>query len=165
MQYSETASIDPAAGGRGRITVKTPAEQDLMRVAGRLTAEVLDLIASRVQPGVTTAELDRICHEHIVDVQHAVPAPLGYRGFPKSICTSVNHVVCHGIPGDKRLKSGDIVNVDVTVIHEGFHGDSSRMFVVGKGTPASERLIAVTYHAMWLGIRTVRPGLRLGEIG
>jgi len=165
MQYSETASIDPSAGGRGRITVKTPAEQDLMRVAGRLTAEVLDLIASRVQPGVTTAELDRICHEHIVDVQHAVPAPLGYRGFPKSICTSVNHVVCHGIPGDKRLKSGDIINVDVTVIHEGFHGDSSRMFVVGKGTPASERLIAVTYHAMWLGIRTVRPGLRLGEIG
>ena len=165
MQHFQPAATDPIPDARGRITVKSPAEQDLMRVAGRLTAEVLDMIGAHVQPGVTTAEIDRICHEHIVNTQHAIPAPLGYRGFPKSVCTSVNHVVCHGIPGDKRLKSGDIVNVDVTVIHAGFHGDSSRMFVVGKGLPAAERLIDVTYRAMWLGIRTVRPGLKLGEIG
>ena len=116
-------------------------------------------------PGVSTDELDRICHDYIVNVQQAVPAPLGYRGYPKSICTSVNHVVCHGIPGDRRLKQGDIVNVDVTVIKDGFHGDSSRMFCVGKVPPHVQRLVDVTYEAMWRGIRAVRPGARLGDIG
>ena len=114
------------------VTIKTADEQDKMRVAGRLAADVLDMIADYVKPGVTTGELDRICHDYITDVQGAIPAPLNYRGFPKSICTSVNHVVCHGIPGDRRLKAGDAVNIDVTVIKDGFHGDTSRMFFVGK---------------------------------
>jgi methionine aminopeptidase type I len=109
------------------ISIKTPEEQARMRVAGRLTADVLDMIGEHIVPGVTTNELDAICHAYIVDVQQAIPAPLNYRGYPKSICTSVNHVVCHGIPGDKRLRSGDVVNVDITVIKDGFHGDSSRM--------------------------------------
>jgi methionyl aminopeptidase len=144
---------------------KTPAEQDAMRLAGRLTADVLDMIGPYIQPGVTTDELDRICHDYIVDVQHAIPAPLNYRGFPKSICTSVNHVVCHGIPGDRKLRAGDIINVDVTVIKDGFHGDSSRMFFVGKPTVQGERVVRVSREAMWLGIRQVRPGNRLGDIG
>ncbi|MCK6370240.1 MAG: M24 family metallopeptidase, partial [Gammaproteobacteria bacterium] len=114
------------------ISIKTPEEQHRMRVAGRLTADVLDMIGEYVRPGITTNELDRICHDYIVEVQHAIPAPLNYRGFPKSICTSVNHVVCHGIPGERRLKAGDIVNIDITVIKDGYHGDSSRMFAVGK---------------------------------
>jgi methionyl aminopeptidase len=147
------------------ITIKTPAEQDAMRVAGRLTAAVLDMIGPYIQPGVTTDELDRICHDYIVDVQHAIPAPLNYRGFPKSICTSVNHVVCHGIPGDKKLRPGDIVNVDITVIKDGFHGDSSRMFQVGKGTIQGERVVRVCREALWLGIEQARPGKRLGDIG
>ncbi len=147
------------------ITIKTPAEQDAMRVAGRLTADVLDMIGSYIQPGVSTDELDRICHDYIVDVQHAIPAPLNYRGFPKSICTSVNHVVCHGIPGDRKLKAGDIVNVDVTVIKDGFHGDSSRMFVVGKGTVQGERVVRVCREALWRGIAQAAPGRRLGDIG
>ena len=113
------------------VTIKTPAEQDKMRLAGQAASEVLDMIEVHVVPGVTTGELNRLCHEYIVDEQQAVPAPLNYRGFPKSICTSVNHVVCHGIPGEKKLKNGDIVNIDVTVIKDGFHGDTSRMFMVG----------------------------------
>ena len=165
MQQFQPAASESEANRRGSITVKTAAEQDLMRAAGRLTAQVLDMIGPHVVPGVTTDTLDRICHDYIVSVQRAVPAPLGYRGYPKSICTSVNHVVCHGIPGDKRLRSGDIVNVDVTVIHEGFHGDSSRMYAVGKASPAALRLIDVTYQAMWLGIRAVQPGVPLGRIG
>lgn len=158
----------PAQAGRDNamhITIKTPAEQDQMRAAGRLAADLLDMIGEHVQPGVTTDELNRICHDYQVDVQKAVPAPLGYRGFPKSICTSVNHVVCHGIPGDKKLKSGDIVNIDVTPKLDGWHGDSSRMYVVGKVVPAVQRLIDTTYEAMWIGIRQVRPGARLGDIG
>lgn len=147
------------------VTIKTPAEQDAMREAGRLTAAVLDMIGPHVQAGVSTNELDRICHDFIVNVQGAIPAPLNYRGFPKSICTSVNHVVCHGIPGDRKLKAGDIVNVDVTVIKDGFHGDSSRMFVVGKGTVQGERVVRTAYEALWLGIAQVRPGNRLGDIG
>jgi len=148
-----------------RVSLKTPEEQDLMRQAGRLTADVLDMIAPHVQAGITTAELDRICHDYIVQHQDAIPAPLDYKGFPKSICTSINHVVCHGIPGDKRLKPGDIVNVDVTVIKDGFHGDSSRMFLVGKASVQAERLCRVAFDAMWEGIRRVRPGARLGDIG
>jgi methionyl aminopeptidase len=147
------------------VTIKSPGEQALMREAGRLTADVLDMIAPYVVPGVSTDELDRRCHDYIVNVQRAVPAPLNYKGFPKSICTSVNHVVCHGIPGDKRLKAGDIVNVDVTVIHDGFHGDSSRMFMVGKCPVQAERLSRVAHEAMWEGIRQVKPGARLGDIG
>jgi methionyl aminopeptidase len=147
------------------ISIKTPAEQDAMRLAGRLTADVLDMIGPYVQPGVSTDELDRICHDFIVNVQHAIPAPLNYRGFPKSICTSVNHVVCHGIPGDRVLKAGDIVNVDITVIKDGFHGDSSRMFFVGKPTVQGERVVRASHDALWKGIAQARPGNRLGDIG
>jgi methionyl aminopeptidase len=149
-----------------QVTIKTPAEQDQMRVAGRLAADVLDMIAPYVVPGVTTDELNSRCHEYIVNVQKAIPAPLNYRGFPKSICTSVNHVVCHGIPStEKRLKQGDIVNVDITVIKDGWHGDTSRMYAVGKIAPAAQRLIDITHEAMWIGIRQVRAGARLGDIG
>ena len=147
------------------ITIKTPEEQDKMRVAGRLAADVLDMIGEHVVPGVSTDELNRICHEHIVNELDAVPAPLNYRGFPKSICTSVNHVVCHGIPGGKRLKSGDIVNIDITVIKDGFHGDTSRMFMVGEPTIIGERLSRVCLEAMWRGIRAVRAGAQIGDIG
>ena len=165
MYQSEPVPTTFRSDSAGNVTVKTPAEQEAMRLAGRLTAEVLDMVGQYVVPGVSTDEIDRICHEYIVNVQQAIPAPLGYRGYPKSVCTSVNHVVCHGIPGDRRLKQGDIVNIDVTVIKDGFHGDSSRMFAVGKVPPHVQRLMDVTYEAMWLGIRSVRPGARLGDIG
>ncbi len=165
MQHPEKATTHGQPDSASRVSVKTAAEQDAMRLAGRLTAEVLDMIGPHVVAGVATDELDRICHDYIVNVQKAVPAPLDYRGFPKSICTSVNHVVCHGIPGDRRLKQGDIVNIDVTVIKDGFHGDSSRMFCVGRVPPHVQRLVDVTYEAMWLGIGTVRAGSQLGDIG
>ena len=147
------------------VTIKTAAEQDQMRVAGRLAADVLDMIGPYVVPGVTTDELDRVCHRYIVEEQDAIPAPLNYRGFPKSICTSVNHVVCHGIPGDRVLKPGDALNIDITVIKDGFHGDSSRMFFVGKPSVLAERLARVCYEGMWLGIEQIRAGARLGDIG
>jgi len=147
------------------VTIKTAEEQDKMRVAGRLASEVLDMIGEHVVAGISTAELDRICHQFITTVQLAVPAPLNYRGFPKSICTSVNHVVCHGIPGERTLKSGDVLNIDVTVIKDGFHGDTSRMFFVGKPPIQAERLSSVAYDGMWLGIRQIAPGKRLGDIG
>jgi methionyl aminopeptidase len=147
------------------VTVKSPEEQQKMREAGRLAAEVLDLIGEHVVPGVTTEELDRICHDHIVQVQKAIPANVNYRGFPKTICASVNHVVCHGIPNEKRLKSGDIVNIDVTVIRDGYHGDTSRMYFVGKPAAHARRLVEITFEAMWRGIEQVRPGARLGDIG
>jgi methionyl aminopeptidase len=147
------------------VIIKTPEEIDKMRIAGRLAGEVLEMIGEHVVPGVTTDELDRICHEHIVNQQKAIPAPLNYRGFPKSICTSVNHQVCHGIPGNKTLKNGDIVNIDVTVIKDGFHGDTSKMFFVGEPTVLGKRLVEVTHQAMWRGIDMVRPGIRLGDIG
>jgi len=147
------------------VTIKSPEEQEKMRVAGRLAAEVLDMIGAYVVPGVTTEELDRICHEYIVSVQRTTPANLNYRGFPKTICTSVNHVVCHGIPNDKRLKAGDIVNIDVTVIKDGFHGDTSRMYFVGKPSVQAQRLTEACHEAMWRGIRSVRPGARLGDVG
>ena len=147
------------------VTIKSLEEQDKMRTAGRLAADVLDMIGSHIKPGVTTDELDRICHEFIVEKQEAVPAPLNYRGFPKSICTSVNHVVCHGIPGDKKLKTADIVNVDITVIKDGFHGDTSRMFTVGDPPVLANRLIEVCRDSMWAGIREIRPGTTLGDIG
>ena len=147
------------------VNIKTPEEQDKMRIAGRLAADVLDMIGDYVKPGVTTGELDRICHQYITDTQQAIPAPLNYRGFPKSICTSVNHVVCHGIPGEKKLKSGDAVNIDITVIKDGFHGDTSRMFHVGKANIQAKRLAEITKESMWLGIQELAPGKHLGDIG
>ena len=147
------------------VTIKTPEEQEKMRVAGRLAAEVLDIIGEYVKPGVTTEELDRICHDYITETQGAIPAPLNYRGFPKSICTSVNHVVCHGIPGEKKLKAGDAVNIDVTVIKDGYHGDTSRMFFVGKPGIQAERLANVAFESMWLGIEELAPGKHLGDVG
>ncbi|CAN5339307.1 type I methionyl aminopeptidase [soil metagenome] len=136
-----------------------------MRVAGRLAAEVLDMIGPHVTAGTTTDELDAICHDYIVNRQQAVPAPLNYKGFPKSICTSVNHVVCHGIPGERKLKTGDVVNIDVTVIKDQFHGDTSRMFFVGKPSVIGERVSQVARDGMRAGIEQVRPGARLGDIG
>ena len=147
------------------VTIKSPEEQDKMRVSGRLAADVLDMITDYVKPGVTTEELDRICHDYITGVQAATPAPLNYRGFPKSICTSVNHVVCHGIPGERKLRTGDAVNIDVTVIKEGFHGDTSRMFFVGKPGIQAKRLADVAYEGMWLGIEELAPGKHLGDVG
>ena len=147
------------------VTIKTPEEIEKMRLAGRLAADVLEMIGPYVQPGVTTNELDRICHDYIVNVQQAIPAPLNYRGFPKSICTSVNHVICHGIPAEKTLKNGDIVNIDVTVIKDGYHGDTSKMFFVGKPSVAGKRVSDVAHRSLWIGIDMVRPGVRLGDIG
>ncbi len=147
------------------ITIKTPDEIKKMRVAGRLAAEVLEMIGSHVRPGITTDELNQICHDHIVNVQKAIPAPLNYHGFPKSICTSVNHQVCHGIPGARKLKDGDIINIDVTVLKDEYHGDTSKMFVVGKGSILAERLIKNTLECLYLGIQQVKPGARLGDIG
>ena len=153
------------------ITLKTPTDIEKMRVAGRLAGEVLDFITEHVRPGVTTNELDRLCHRYMVDVQGTIPAPLnyappGYKPYPKSICTSVNHQVCHGIPSEKTLKKGDIVNLDITVIKDGYHGDTSRMFVVGgEASILAKRLCTVTHECLWLGIGQVRPGARLGDIG
>lgn len=152
------------------ISIKTPDDVAGMRVAGRLAAEVLDMLTPHVKPGVTTEALDKLAHDHIVHVQGATPAPLnyappGYTPYPKSICTSINHQVCHGIPNDRPLKNGDIVNIDVTVIKDGWHGDTSRMFIVGEGSIAARRLCQITYEAMWKGIAKVKPGATLGDIG
>ena len=141
-----------------------------MRVAGRLASEVLDFITPHVKTGVTTGELDALCHDYMVNVQKTIPAPLnyappGYTPYPRSICTSVNHQICHGVPGDKKLKNGDIVNLDITVIKDGFHGDTSRMFYVGEPSIQAKRLCQVTYECMWLGIEQVKPGNHLGDIG
>ena len=159
------AALPRFRGPSGKIMRKSPEDIEKMRAAGRLAAEVLDLASTHMRPGITTAELDALCHDHIVNIQHAIPAPLDYHGFPKSICTSVNHQVCHGIPGEKRLKNGDIVNVDITVIKDGFHGDTSRMLFVGEPSIAARRLCRVAREAMWVGIEMVRPGIRLGDIG
>ncbi|MES1944166.1 methionine aminopeptidase [Salinisphaera sp. PC39] len=147
------------------VTIKSVEEQDKMRRAGRAAASVLDMIGPHVAPGVTTGELDEICHDYIVNELGAIPAPLNYHGFPKSICTSVNHVVCHGIPGDKKLKKGDLLNIDITVILDGYHGDTSRMFAVGKPGVRAQRVSEVAREALHLGIEHVRPGARLGDIG
>lgn len=149
------------------IRIKTADEIAKMRVAGKLAADVLTMIGECVKPGVTTAELDKICHDYIVNVQQAIPAPLGYGEppFPKSICTSVNHVICHGIPSDKKLKEGDVINIDVTVIKDGYHGDTSKMFLVGKPNIAGARLSKVTQECLYLGILQVRPGAPFGNIG
>ena len=147
------------------VTIKSPEEQEKMRTAGRLAADVLDMIGDFVQPGITTNSLDQICHKYITETQNAIPAPLNYRGFPKSICTSLNHVVCHGIPGERVLKSGDILNIDITVIKEGFHGDTSRMFFVGKSNIQAERLVQITLESMLIGIEELAPGKYLGDVG
>lgn len=147
-----------------KITLYRPEDFEGMRRAGRLAAETLDMITEHVRPGVTTDELDRLCHDFIV-AHGALPAPLGYRGFPKSICTSVNHVVCHGIPSSRRLEEGDILNIDVTVVLDGWHGDSSRMYVAGKPSVKAQRLMDVTYEAMMRGIAVIRPGATLGDLG
>jgi len=147
------------------IDIKTPDDIQKMRTVGALAAAQLEMIESYIKPGITTGELDRICHEYTVNTQDAIPAPLNYRGFPKSICTSVNHVVCHGIPGDRKLKRGDAINIDITVIKDGFHGDTSRMFFVGDPGIQAKRLAQVAYESMWLGIKQVGPGKRLGDIG
>jgi methionyl aminopeptidase len=152
------------------VHLKTPEEIAGMRVACRLASEVLDYITPFVKPGVTTEELDRLCHDYIVNVQHSIPAPLNYcppgmTPYPKSICTSINHQVCHGVPGPKALKNGDIVNLDITVITNGFHGDTSRMFLLGEAGVLANRLCRITYEAMWKGIRMVRPGTTLGDVG
>ena len=152
------------------ISIKSDEEIELMRNSGRLASEVLDFITPYVSPGTTTEELDRLCHNYMVDVQKVIPAPLnyappGHKPFPKSICTSVNHQICHGIPGPKKLKDGDILNIDVTVIKNGYHGDTSRMFFVGKPSIAAKRLVNVAYDAMWEGIRVVKPGAFLGDVG
>ncbi len=152
------------------VILKSPDEIEKMRVAGRLAAEVLDFIGPQIRPGMTTDEIDRLCHEYMVNVQDTVPAPLnyappGYTPYPKSVCTSVNHVVCHGVPGDKKLKPGDIINIDITVIKDGFHGDTSRMFYAGQPSVQARRLCEITYDCMWRGIAAVRAGARLGDIG
>lgn len=147
------------------VSIKSPEQIAKMRLASRLTSQVLDMITPHVNPGITTGELDKICHDFIVNEQQAYPAPLNYHGFPKSICTSVNHVICHGIPSDKVLKKGDIINIDVSVQKDGFIGDSSRMFCVGKPTTIAKRLVEVCYDAMHLAIETVKPGSYLGDIG
>ncbi len=152
------------------ISLKSSEDIEKMRVAGRLAAELLDYITPFVQPGITTGELDKLCHDYMVEVQHTIPAPLnyappGHTPYPRSICTSVNQQICHGVPGDKQLKNGDIVNIDVTVIKNGWHGDTSRMFYVGTVAPHAKRLCEITYLAMWHGIKLVRPGALLGDIG
>src|SRR5688500_13881543 len=167
-------SVPPAAFSRFGIimtvALKSQDEIEKMRVAGRLASEVLDYITPFVKPGVTTDELDKLCHDYMVNVQDTIPAPLnyappGYSPYPKSICTSFNHQVCHGVPGHKRLKSGDIVNIDVTVIKNGYHGDTSRMYLIGEPGIQAKRLCKVTYEAMWQGIEIIKPGKRLGDIG
>ena len=152
------------------VTIKTPEEIEKMRIAGRLGSEVLDYITPFVKPGVTTAELDKLCHDYMVEVQGCIPAPLnycppGYKPYPKSICTSINHQVCHGVPGDKALKKGDIVNLDVTPIKDGYHGDTSRMYLLGDVSIQARRLCEITFEGMWLGISVVRPGAYIGDIG
>lgn len=147
------------------ILIKTPGEIEKMRISGRLAAEVLEMIEPYVKPGVSTDELNDLCHDYIVNEQRAIPAPLNYRGFPKSICTSINHQVCHGIPSAKALKNGDIVNIDITVIKDGYHGDTSKMFFVGEVSPHAKRLAKITQEAMYLGIEQVKPGATLGDIG
>ncbi|MFK5949169.1 MAG: type I methionyl aminopeptidase [Methylococcales bacterium] len=147
------------------ISIKNQSEINKMRIAGKLAAEVLEMIAPHVIPGVTTDELDQICHDYIVNEQQAIPAPLNYRGFPKSICTSINQTICHGIPSAKKLKKGDIINIDITVIKEGYHGDTSQMFAVGAIAQHAQRLMDITRESLFLGIKQVKPGATLGDIG
>ena len=147
------------------IKIKTPEEIEKMHIAGQLAADVLVMIAPHVKAGVTTDELNTLCHNHIVEVQQAIPAPLNYHGFPKSICTSVNDVICHGIPNHKKLREGDIINLDITVIKDGYHGDTSAMFIVGQTTPLRRQLCKVAQESLYAAIQRVRPGMCITEIG
>lgn len=147
------------------ISIKTPEDIQKMRVAGKLAAEVLEMIEPHVVEGVTTDELNTLCHDYIVNVQQAIPAPLNYHGFPKSICTSVNHQICHGIPGKKKLKAGDIINIDVTVIKDGFHGDTSKMFCIGNPSVQAKNVVRIAQECLYIGIEMVKPGVHLGDIG
>ncbi|WP_428355312.1 type I methionyl aminopeptidase [Methyloprofundus sp.] len=147
------------------ITIKTDAEIEKMRIAGRLAAEVLEFIEPHIVPGITSNEIDQLCHDYMVNIQDTIPAPLNYRGFPKSICTSINHTICHGIPNDKKLKKGDIINVDITVIKDDYHGDTSKMFYVGDVAPHAKRLCSITQECLMLAIEHVKPGCTLGDIG
>ena len=152
------------------ISIKNSEDIKKMRVAGKLASEVLDYITQFIKPNITTEEIDRICHDYMVNEQKTIPAPLnyappGHSPYPKSVCTSVNHQICHGIPGPKSLKKGDVVNIDITVIKDGYHGDTSRMFYVGEPSIQAKRLCEITYQSMWLGIKEVKPGAHLGDIG
>ncbi len=147
------------------ITIKSASEIEKMRMAGKLAADVLEMLEPYVVAGITTDELDKICHDYIVDIQQAIPAPLNYHGFPKSICTSINQTVCHGIPSDKKLKQGDIVNIDITVIKDDYHGDTSKMFCIGEVSQHAKRLVKITEEAMYLGIEQVKAGATLGDVG
>jgi methionyl aminopeptidase len=147
------------------ISIKSPDEIAKMRIAGKLAADVLEMIAPHVKAGITTDELDSICHDYIVNEQKAIPAPLNYHGFPKSICTSVNHVVCHGIPANKRLKNNDIINIDITVIKDEYHGDTSKMFFIGEPSIEAKRIVKISHDCLLLGIEQVKPGAHLGDIG
>lgn len=167
MQFYQAAAIISLIM---TILIKNESEIESMRLAGKLAGEVLDYLTEFVQPGVTTEEIDRLAHEYMVNVQGTIPAPLnyappGYRPYPKSLCTSINHQVCHGVPNNRALRKGDILNIDVTPIKNGWHGDCSRMYVIGEGSIAAKRLCQVTFEAMWLGIDMVRPGIHLGDIG
>src|SRR5210317_2645586 len=165
MKLFEKNTARPAPPPPAPGAIKTPDEQDKMRVAGKLAATVLDMIGEHVRAGITTDELNTICHDYIVERQDATPAPLNYKGFPKSICTSVNHVVCHGIPSSKTLNEGDIVNVDVTSFIDGFHGDTSRTFCVGKVSVKAKNLVDITREALKRAIKILKPGINLGDIG
>ncbi len=147
------------------VTIKTPEEIEKMRIAGKLAADVLEYIEPHIKPGITTNELDTLCHDYTVNVQKAIPAPLNYHGFPKSICTSVNHVICHGIPNEKYLKKGDMINIDITIIKDRYHGDTSKMFFVGEPSIIAKRLAKVAYECMCIGIDLVKPSIHLGDIG
>ncbi|HBS51978.1 MAG TPA: type I methionyl aminopeptidase [Coxiellaceae bacterium] len=147
------------------ITIKSAAEIEKMRMAGKLAADVLDMIGPYVKADITTIELDRICHDYITKIQHAIPAPLNYRGFPKSICTSINDVVCHGIPSREKLKNGDIINIDITIIKDGYFGDTSKMFIIGEASSVAKKLVKVAQECLYLGIKAVKPGAHLGDIG
>ena len=147
------------------IDIKSKDEIEKMRVAGRLAADVLDMIAPYVKAGISTDELDKICHDYMVNEQDTIPAPLNYHGFPNSICTSITNVVCHGIPSDKHLKKGDIVNIDITVIKDGYHGDTSKMFIIGKASVKAQRICRIAQECLYIGIQKVKPGIKLGEIG
>ena len=147
------------------VNIKSPEEIEKMRIAGKLAADVLEMIAPHVKAGISTNELDQICHKYIVEEQDAIPAPLNYHGFPKSICTSTNHTVCHGIPSDKKLKKGDIVNIDITIIKDGYHGDTSKMFYVGEPSIKAKRISEISRECLIRGIKLVKPGTTLGDIG
>ncbi len=147
------------------VGIKSVDEIEKMRVAGRLAAQVLDMIAPYIKPGISTNKLDKLCHDYIVDIQEAIPAPLNYHGFPKSICTSINNVVCHGIPNERKLKKGDIVNIDITIIKDGYHGDTSKMFIIGKSSVKAQRICRIAKECLYIGIEKVKPGIHLGKIG